>query len=419
MDYLIKNGTIVNSSLGQSGRLDIHIRGSKIAEISEDISVERMPSGCEVINAEGLHIFPGLIDIHVHMREPGFEAKETFETGSKASLAGGFTAVAVMPNTSPAPDTLDNLNYILDRIESSSHVKTKVVGAISKSIAGEEIAEIDDMAKRGIVGISDDGRACMDMDILREAFIKAKEIGMPVICHCEDHAQTKGRSHLDFLNEYEYSIIERDLKLGLETGAHVHITHLSVKEGLDLVRKYRLLGCNATCDVTAHHIALNKEIIDKLDPLTKVNPPIRSREDMEAMVQGVLDGSIDAIASDHAPHEMSTKTGDIDKCAFGISGIEVSFPVTYTEMCVKRGMGLERLADMMSLRPAQIIGIDGGVLSEGAAADIAIIDLSREYEIDPGSFVSKGKNNPMKGYRAKGRIEYTFVDGKKAFQYKK
>lgn len=414
MGYLIKNGRLINPDGKKQGYCDVYIDQGVVRNIGRDLVEDK---GMQVIDAKGLWIVPGMVDMHVHLREPGFEHKETMESGTLAAAKGGFTHVAVMPNTKPSPDTVENLEYIKKLIDEKALVDVKVVGAITKGIAGTELAEIEGMATRGIVGITDDGKTVMNNELLEEAYHIAKKYQLPIICHCEDHDLAAGVTYSELTNAIENNIIARDLALGEKTGAHVHITHLSTAEGLDMIREYKAKGCNVTCDVTPHHIILDRDQVDMNNPLSKVNPPIRSEKDRLALIEGIIDGTVDAIATDHAPHEESSKTCHIDQASFGISGIEAAFSICYTVLCVQNNLPVEKLIQLMTTGPARIIGIDAGIIKEEAPANLVLINPETTWTIQGSQFISMGKNTPLNGRKVDGRVVKTFYNGSLVYGY--
>jgi len=429
MSILIKNGRVVDSSTGMDGVYDILVKDEKIEKIAKNILIDNEDS-YEIIDATGKVIIPGIVDIHVHLREPGFEHKETIESGTYAAVAGGVTTVACMPNTNPAIHSKEVVELIQAKAEETGHCKVKVIGAITKSIQGYEMAPIDEMIEAGIVGVSDDGRTTMNNDYMSEAFEIIEKHNMPLISHAEDHDVTAGACMNQGENSEklgvkgmpataESDIVKRDIDLCKEKNAKLHIAHVSVGESLEHIIEARKEGVEVTCEIAPHHFILNDGIVDVEDACSKVNPPIRDQKQVEKMVEGIINGTIDAIATDHAPHDEESKSKGFEKSAFGISGIETSFALSYTGLVKKGHINMLRLVEMMCLNPARIINIDAGTLNEGTAADLAIIDLEKEYIIDGAKFHSKGKNTPFNGMKVNGVIEYTLVNGKIVYKEEK
>lgn len=419
MELLIKNGTVIDPKKGVQEKLDILIKDDIIVEIGKDIYGEN----AKIIDARGMIVTPGLIDIHVHLREPGFEYKETIETGTKAAAAGGFTTVACMPNTKPTIHSREVVQYVKNKATTEGVVNLLTIGSISKDLEGKELSDIDEMVEEGIVAISDDGKTPMDKGIMIEAFKKAKEYKIPLISHCEEHNLSKGGSMnlgrvsdrigiQGIPSEAEYLIVQRDIQLCELTDSILHIAHVSTKESIDIIRSAKEKGLKLTCEAAPHHFILTDEIISQENTYTKVNPPLRGQEDLEAVIGGIMDGTIDIIATDHAPHDEESKGVSYDRAAFGISGIELAFPLSYQQLVLKRKLPLIKLIEMLTIKPANIIGVDKGTIEVGKCADIAIIDLNEEYAIDSKDFYSKGKNTPFEGYKVQGKICYTIVGGK-------
>lgn len=418
MELLIKGGVVINPKTETNEKLDILIKDDIIIDIKKNISID----GKKVIDASGMTITPGFIDIHVHLREPGFEYKETIKTGTKAAVAGGFTTVACMPNTSPAIHSKEIVELISDKADKEGKANVLVIGSITRDLKGDELSKMDEMYEAGIVAISDDGKTPMIENIMIEGFKKAKKLNIPLISHCEDHNLSKGGS----INEgeasqrtkikgipssAEYLIVKRDIQLCEKLDSKLHIAHVSTKESVELLREAKNKGINVTSEVAPHHFILTDDIITPDNTYTKVNPPIRSRKDVDEIINGILDKTIDIIATDHAPHDEDSKNVSYDKAAFGITGLETAFSLSYTYLVLKNQLPLNRLIEMMTIKPAKIIGIDRGSLEVGKKADITILDLNKQYTISSSKFYSKGKNTPFNGYRVKGKPVYTIVNG--------
>lgn len=423
MELLIKNGLVIDPKHKIKQKLDILIKDGIISEMGNDLCEENK----KVIDAKGMIVTPGFIDIHVHLREPGFEYKETIKTGTEAAAAGGFTTVACMPNTSPAIHSKEVVKFIKNKAKNEGCVNVLAIGSISKSLEGKEISPIEEMVEAGIVAISDDGKTPMDISLMMEAFKKTKDNNIPLISHCEDHELSRGgsinlgkaseRTGIKGIpSEAEYLIVKRDIDLCESFSSRLHIAHVSTKESVYLVQRAKEKGLNVTCEAAPHHFILTDDIVSLENTHTKVNPPLRSKEDVKAIIKGILNGTIDVIATDHAPHDENSKKVAYDKAAFGISGIEIAFSLSYSELVLKNKLPLMRLIEMMTIGPAQIIGIDKGTIEVGKHADLTIIDLEKEYIIDSDKFFSKGKNTPFNGMKVKGKPLYTIVEGKVVYE---
>ena len=415
MKYVIKNGSVVFKDAVK--KCDILVEDGKIARLGEEL-----PAEGDVIDAEGLHVFPGLIDMHVHLREPGFEGKEDIESGSRAAVAGGFTRVCCMPNTNPVNDNAVVTTYIKCRAEKVGLCKVEPIGSITKGEKGEELAEIGKMAEAGAVAISDDGRSVMDSKIMRLAMEYANDFNLKCLCHCEDENLVDGGVVNEGLNSTitglkgslraaEDIMIAREIALSESLNIPVHICHVSTYSGIELIRGAKARGVKVTAESCPHYFWLTDDVIRDFDTNTKVNPPVREEIDRQAVVAALKDGTLDCIVTDHAPHAKKDKQVEYSLAAFGISGIETSFALSYTKLVKDGELTLPELADRMSGAPARILGLVGGEIKEGAPADITIADLAAKYVIDGEKFISKGKNTPFNGTEVYGKIAYTIVDG--------
>ncbi len=417
MKILIKNGQIIDPANNYNEVADLLVVEGKIAEIGSNINVD----GAEIIDAKNKIVTPGFIDIHVHLREPGFEYKEDIATGTRAAAVGGFTTICCMPNTYPVVDNASVANFVKERALKSGVINVLPIGAISKEQLGKELSEIAHLVAAGCIAISDDGNPVVKSDIMRNAMEYAKMFGVPVMSHCEEIALTeKGQMNEGFYSTYyglkgipdaaEEIMIARDILLSKLTGAHIHICHISTKGSVDLIRRAKGEGVNITCEVTPHHLSLTDEIVGTYDTDTKVNPPLGSAEDVAALIAGLADGTIDCIATDHAPHHYEAKDCEYELASFGISGLETAIPVVMS--LVKAGkLDLENMISLLTANPAEIINIDKGTLEIGSAADITIIDPNLEKEVDIKNFYSKGKNSPYKGQSYTGWPVMTIVNG--------
>ena len=425
MKIIIKNGRIINPKTSLNEISDLLIVDGIIEKIGKNIVEENS----EIIDGNGKIIVPGLVDLHVHFREPGFEDKETIETGAMAAVAGGVTTVACMPNTSPAIHSSDVVNLIKKKSKEAKKCKVEVVGAITMDIIGKEITPMEELISAGIIGVSDDGRTTSDEAIMKRAFEIIKKYNIPLMAHTEDVKLVEGgcmnRGEASYKlglkgipNAAESNIVNRDIQLCKETNSKLHICHVSTKESMDYIREAKKDGVNVTVEICPHHFILTDDIVKADDAYSKVNPPIRSKADVDNMLKCIVSGDIDIIVTDHAPHEDSTKKISYDKAAFGISGVETSFALSYTYL-VKTGLiTIDRLIELMSVKPAEIINKNIGDISIGNIADIAVINLDESYIIDSKKFYSKGKNTPFNGFEVSGVIDYTIVDGEIVFRRK-
>lgn len=414
---LIKNGTVVFSDGVK--KCDILVDGDKIAKISENIDA----AGVKTIDASGLHVFPGLIDMHVHLREPGYEYKEDIASGSAAAVRGGFTQVCCMPNTNPVCDNAAVVGYIVARGKEVGLCKVRPIGAITVGEKGEQLAEIGKMKDAGAVAISDDGRPVSDARVMRLAMEYASDFGLICLSHCEDKSLVDGGVVNEGYNSTlaglkgipraaEEIMIAREIVLAETLHKRAHICHVSTKGGVQLLREAKARGVAISAETCPHYFTLTDDIVLSYDANTKVNPPVREAEDVEAIKEGLRDGTLDCIVTDHAPHHVDEKSVEYNLAAFGISGIETSFALSYTNLVRGGVLTLEQLADRMSTAPARVLNLEGGVLEEGRVADIMLADLNEKYVIDSKKFVSKGKNTPFDGTEVYGKVKYTIVDGK-------
>ena len=413
---LIKGGTAVFADRCEV--CDILVDGKKIVKIAKNVEEK----GAKVIDAAGLHVFPGLIDMHVHLREPGFEYKEDIASGSAAAVRGGFTQICCMPNTDPVCDNAAVVGYIVARGREVNLCKVRPIGAITKGEKGEQLAEIGKMKEAGAVAISDDGRPVANARIMRLAMEYASDFGLICLSHCEDKDLVDGGAVNEGYNSTlaglkgipraaEEIMLAREIILAETLGKRAHICHVSTKGGVQLLREAKKRGVAITAETCPHYFTLTDDVITSFDANTKVNPPIREAEDVAAIREGLRDGTLDCIVTDHAPHHKDEKNVEYNLAAFGISGIETSFSLSSTYLVKAGVLTLEQLADRMSAAPARILGLEGGVLAEGNAADIMLADLNAKYVIDSKDFVSKGKNTPFNGTEVYGKVCCTIVDG--------
>lgn len=423
MRTVIQNGTVIDPASGVSGALHLLIEDGKIAALSRS-SFDG--ADAERLDAAGLIVAPGLVDMHVHLREPGYEYKEDIASGTRAAARGGVTSVACMANTKPALDTGLAIRAVYARAAETGAVKVYPVGAVTLGLRGETPARFDLLKKAGAVALSDDGRPLMNAGLMRLALLHGKYHELPVLSHCEDADLTEDRAvnegavsrALGLLGRpaiAEELMVMRDAMLAEETGGRVHICHVSTKGSVEIVRRMKARGVAVTCETCPHYFTLTEDEIMKQGSRAKVNPPLRTAEDVEAIAEGLRDGTIDAIATDHAPHSAEEKAKPLEEAPSGFSGLETSLAVTLTELYHRRGFPLEAILQKMTVNPARILGLPGGTLAVGADADLVLFDPNEEWTVNPEEFASKGKNTPFAGRRLKGRVRRTLVGGQRVF----
>jgi dihydroorotase len=420
---LIHGGRVIDPSQDLDGRLDLLIEDGHVAKIGGGI---KKPKDAETFDASGLVVCPGLIDIHVHLREPGQEYKETVRTGTLAAAAGGFTAVACMANTEPVNDSRPVTELILNEAKRHGFARVYPVGAVSKGLRGEELAEIGEMVTAGVRAISDDGKPVMNAELMRRALLYAQHYGIPVIQHAEDLNLTgEGVMH-----EGEWStrlglpgipgssedvMVARDIILTEDAGARYHVAHLSTARSLDMVRRAKAQGMRVTCEVSPHHLILTDEEVARSGFSTnaKMKPPLRSERDRQALVAGLNDGSVDCIASDHAPHHANEKDVQFSVAPFGIVGLETTLSLCLDHLVRREILSLPRLIHLLSTGPARVLGIPGGTLKAGSVADVTVFHPDEEITFRAAAFRSKGKNTPFDGWKLRGRPVATFLAGRR------
>jgi dihydroorotase len=419
MNMLIRNGQVIDPASKVDAKLDLLIADGKIAKLGKPGSVPA--DGCRVIEAAGRLVVPGLIDMHVHLREPGYEYKETIATGTAAARAGGFTAVCSMPNTNPVNDCRSVTEFILSQAARSASARVLPVGAVTKGSKGEELAEIGELREAGCVGISDDGRPVASSGVMRRAMEYSRTFDLPVLSHCEDAAlAAKGVMNEGFVstelglrgipNAAEDVMVARDIALAELTGARVHICHVSTAGAVRMVREAKQRGVRVTAETCPHYFLLTDEAVRGYNTLAKMNPPLRSADDVAAVRAGLADGTIDVIATDHAPHGEDEKAVEFDAAPFGIVGLETA--VGLSLKLVEDGvLSLPELVRRMSMTPAAILQVKGGTLAAGGDADITIIDPQAAWTVNAAAFRSKSRNTPFDGWNLKGRAVQTIVGG--------
>jgi len=375
---------------------DVLIKNSIIIEISKNIPEA---SDMTVIDATGLIIAPGLVDIHVHFREPGFEYKEDIQSGSAAAAAGGFTTVCCMPNTSPVADSKDTIDYIRHSA-SSVPIAILPIGAVTIGQKGEKLTNFAELKKAGVVALSDDGLPIINDDVMRKALIAADKEGMLIISHCEE----------------EEAMVLRDTKLAAETNTAVHIAHVSTAEAVETIRKAKATGVKVTAETCPHYFSLTSDVINERGTNAKMSPPLRTSKDVKAIIQGLCDGAIDVIATDHAPHSPEEKAKLFDEAPNGIIGLETSLALTLTFLYHTGKLTIDKIINLMSTAPSKILGLNAGTLESGTIADIVIFDPNEEWTVDPDKFKSKARNTPFDGMKLKGKVKYTISRGRIVYE---
>ncbi|MBT9684463.1 dihydroorotase [Pseudoflavonifractor sp. MCC625] len=423
MKLLIQQGRLVDPVSGIGGVMDVLVEDGKIAVLGSDI---RDPEA-EVLDARGLTICAGLVDMHVHLRDPGQEYKETIETGTRAAARGGFTSVACMPNTRPAIDCAEQISYVKRKAEEACGVNVWPIGAVSRGEKGEALTDFEELKQAGAVALSDDGMPVQNANLMRDALILAHRQDLTVLSHCEDadmvknYAVNEGRVSRQLRLPGRPAIAEeimvaRDAMLAEETGAAVHICHISTAKAVAIVRRYKKKGVHITCETCPQYFSLTEDEVLEQGAMARVNPPLRTRADVEAIIEGLKDGTIDAIATDHAPHSAEEKARLLEEAPSGMVGLETALGVTLTYLYHTKHMPLSDILRKMTLNPACILRINKGRLAIGGDADMVIFDPDEEWTVDPEQFASKGRNTPFGGHKLKGKVKYTIVGGKIVYQ---
>ena len=417
MNLLITGARVIDPSQELDAILDILIEDGAIAKVDKKIK-----SSAETIDASGLIATPGFIDLHTHLREPGQEHKETIATGTRAAVAGGYTAVCAMANTVPPNDERAVTEMVVAEAARNGWCRVYPVGAVSKGLKGEELAELADLRAAGCVAVSDDGKPVWNAQLMRRALEYCSMLGMPVVAHEEDaNLNEGGVMHEGFYSTLlgmrgipaasEETLVARDVILAKLTNAHVHIAHLSTAGAVDAVRRARAEGVKVTCEVTPHHIALGDESVQSFSTNLKMNPPLRSEAHRQAILEGIADGTIDAIATDHAPHHFDEKNVEFDLAPFGVTGLETAFAVCYDRLVRAKVVELPRLIELLTSGPARVFGLPGGTLHAGALGDVTLLDIEARYEVARDMFLSKAANSPFVGEKLQGRAVTTIVGG--------
>ena len=441
MTILIKNGRVINPATKTDEEADVLIENDKVLEIQKDIDRK----ADQVIEADGCYVMPGFIDMHVHFRDPGLEYKEDIFTGMAAAAHGGYTSVLCMPNTKPVADNPDVIEYVHRKAKSGNCIKVYQVGAVTKGQQGKELAQIEEMVKAGCPAISEDGKSVMDSNIYREAMKIAARLDIPVLAHCEDinlvnggvmnlDAKSKECDMPGISNAVEDIIVARDILLAKETGAQLHLCHCSTKDSVRMVKEAKEDGIRVSAEVCPHHFTLCSDDIteyvpDKVDGVIdpqdtdmdtnyKMNPPLRTKEDVEALKQGMRDGIMEVISTDHAPHAFEEKNTSMKKAPFGIVGLETAACLTHNELVLGGVLTPMQMAECMSYNPARIMKFDAGDIAPGKLADVVIFDPNETYTIDKNKFASKGRNTPFDGKKVTGKVKYTLCNGKIVYEDK-
>ena len=416
---ILTNANILNEQ-GELTPSHIWIEDGVIQRITDPET--EVPANADIVDINGKFVSAGFIDMHVHLREPGFEHKETIATGTRSAARGGFTTIACMPNTRPVIDTPETVQLVLDKAKEEGIVKVLPYGAITKNELGRELTDFEGLKEAGVIGFTDDGVGVQNAQMMKDAMTRARSLDMPVIAHCEDDSLVKGAAVTDgafarkhglkgIPNESEAIHVGRDILLSEATGVHYHVCHVSTEQSIRLIRQAKQIGINVTAEVCPHHLLLSDEDIPGMDANWKMNPPLRSPRDVEACIQAIEDGTIDILVTDHAPHSEEEKAKGMELAPFGIVGLETAFPLMYTKFVATGKWSLDLLIRRMTSDPARVFGLSTGRLSEGAPADLAVLDLDTEREVDPAQFLSKGRNTPFTGWKLKGWTVMTIVDG--------
>ncbi|MHA0855874.1 dihydroorotase [Paenibacillus sp. CMAA1364] len=421
---IISNASVLNQQ-GHVENKHILIEDGKIKSIVDaQTSLSEITAGdSEVVDAQGKLVTPGFIDMHVHLREPGFEHKETIESGSRSAAKGGFTTIACMPNTRPVTDNPDVIKLILEKASQAGMVKVLPYAAITKNELGRELTDFAALKEAGAIGYTDDGVGVQSAQMMKDAMKIAAELNMPVIAHCEDNSLVVGACVAEgefakkhglkgIPNESEAIHVGRDILLAEATGVHYHVCHVSTEQSVRLIRQAKAIGIHVTAEVCPHHLVLSEEDIPGLDANWKMNPPLRSKRDVEACIEGLLDGTLDMIVTDHAPHSAEEKAKGMELAPFGIVGFETAFPLLYTKFVATGLWDLSLLVQRMTADPAKVFGLNTGLLEAGKPADLTMIDLDTIKSVDPEQFLSKGRNTPFTGWELQGWPVKTWVDGK-------
>ena len=423
MKLLIRQGRFIDPVSGIGGVMDILVEDGRVAVLGSNLQDDQ----AQVLDATGLVVCAGLVDMHVHLRDPGLEYKETIETGAQAAARGGFTSIACMPNTRPALDCPEQLEYVKRKAAEACGVNVWPIGSVSVGERGEELTDFEALKEAGAVALSDDGMPVQNANLMRDALILGHRHDLTVLSHCEDadmvknYAVNEGRVSRQLRLPGRPAIAEeimvaRDAMLAEETGAAVHICHISTAKAVAIVRRYKKKGVQITCETCPQYFSLTEDIVPEKGSMARVNPPLRTKKDVEAIIEGLKDGTIDAIATDHAPHSAEEKARPLTEAPSGMVGLETALAVTLTYLYHTKQMHLSDIIRKMTLNPACILRINKGRLAIGGEADMVLFDPDEEWTVDPEQFASKGRNTPFAGMKLKGKVKYTIVDGRIVYQ---
>jgi dihydroorotase len=417
---LIRGGRVIDPSQGLDGAVDVLLRDGVVVGLGKGLGT---PDGAEVVDASGLVVAPGFVDLHVHLREPGREDAETIATGARAAVAGGFTSVCAMPNTDPVCDNQAAVGFVLAQAKAAGMARVYPIGAVSLGQKGEQMTEFGELVAAGAVAVSDDGKPVATAHLMRTALEYARSFAIPVIDHCEDRSLAEGAA----MHEGETStrlglkgmprsaedvVVARDILLAELTGGHVHLAHMSTAGAAEMIRAAKARGVNVTAEVTPHHLTLTDVCCDGYNTNAKMNPPLREARDVEAMRAALKDGTIDCIATDHAPHPYDAKEQEFDFAPFGVVGLETALGIGLVELVARGTLTLPELVRCLATRPAAIAHLPGGTLKAGAPADVVVFDPAAEWTVDPAAFHSKSRNTPFAGRALTGRVRWTVVGGR-------
>lgn len=419
-DLLLRGGHVIDPASGRDEVSDVLLRDGRVEATGRGLGA---PDGVEILDCAGAFVAPGFIDVHCHLREPGREDVETIATGARAAAAGGFTAICAMPNTEPVTDNQAAVGFIIRQAMRAAAARVHPIGAISVGQKGESLAEFGEMVAAGAVAVSDDGRPVVSAHLMRTALEYAQTFGIPVIDHCEELTLAQGGSMNEGIvsarlglkgipSEAEEIMVIRDILLARRTGGHVHLAHMSTKGSVELIRWGKERGINVTAEVTPHHLTLTEQAVEGYRTAAKMNPPLRTAEDIEVLREALRDGTIDLVATDHAPHHYDAKDREFADAPFGIVGLETALALVVTELVDSGVIDFRTLVDRMSTRPARLFHLPGGTLATRSPADVTVFDPKVGWEVDPATFLSKGRNTPYTGRKLRGRARFTIVAGR-------
>ena len=417
MTLVIKNGHVIDPVAGISEPLDLLVEGAVIKRMGKNLS------GDETLDAGGCVVCPGLVDIHVHFREPGFESKETIETGCRAAARGGVTTVVTMANTAPAIDHAGMVEFVLRRTREQGCIKVRPAACATKGMKGEELTEMGELREVGAVAVTDDGRDIANSGVMRRVLEYARMVGLPVLAHCEDVTMAAGGAMNEGYNSTKLGIrgipkateeiaIDRNIRIAEMTGGHIHIQHVTTAEGVNIIRRAKAKGIRVTSETCPHYWTLTDDAVLTFDANAKMNPPLREQVDIEAIIEGIKDGTIDCIATDHAPHTLTEKNVEFSQAPFGIVGLETMLGLTITGLVEPGHITLERAVALMTIEASRICDLGVGMLQEGGPADICLFDPKAEWEVQPNEFASRSRNTPFAGRKLRGLVKHTLCDGK-------